>query len=95
MMTYLNDLQRDIRMTADDLKVQLYELGQDGDLYIQLSKCRSRGMRFDLINDWRGNIADQVDDAFRPTLRELNIRGIIVELVKLTVDVIISAARSR
>jgi hypothetical protein len=95
MMNYLKDLQRDIVMSYDDLKVQLYELGQDGDLYIQISKCRSGGMRYDLMNDWRKNTADQVDDGFRPTLRDLNIRGIMVELVKLTVDVITSAARSR
>ncbi len=95
MMNYLKHLQRDITITYDELKVQLYELGQDGDLYIQLSKCRSGGMRFDLRTDWRQNTADQVDDGFRPTLRELNIRGIFVELVKLTVELITAAVRSR
>ena len=82
-------------MTYDDLKVQLYELGQDGDLYIQISKCRSGGQRYECRRTFVENRCDHVDDRWRPTLRDLNIRGIIVELVKLTVDVIISAARSR
>jgi len=95
MMKYLNDLHRDIIMTYDDLKVQLYELGQDGDLYIQISKCRSGGQRYECRRTFIENRLDQVDDRWRPALRDLNIRGIMIELVQLAVDVIISTIRSR